>query len=123
MKNFKLICGWSVVGVFGLLLSGCKGIPTKAEKDARRQAETVAAGYRPYGAKPVLPVLTADSSLSNFLAYAMLNRPEVEAAYYDWAASVERITQARSFPDPQLTLQMDIQSVVTSIMPGLMGSI
>lgn len=123
MKNFKLICGWSVVGVFTLLLAGCKGIPTKAEKEARRQAETVAAGYRPRGAKPVLPVLTADSGLSNFLAYAMLNRPEVEAAYYDWAASIERITQARSFPDPQLTFQMDIQSVVTSIMPGLMANI
>src|SRR5216684_4310892 len=94
MKNFKLICGWSVVGVFGLLLAGCKGIPTKAEKEARRQAETVAAGYRPQGAKPVLPALTADSSLSNFLAYAMLNRPEVEAAYYDWAASIERMSSA-----------------------------
>jgi outer membrane protein, heavy metal efflux system len=123
MKNFKLICGWSVVGVFALLLAGCKGIPTKAEKEARRQAETVAAGYRPHGAKPALPVLTADSSLSNFLAYAMLNRPEVEAAYCDWTASIERITQARSFPDPQLTFQMDIQSVVTSIMPGLMANI
>ena len=123
MKNFKLICGWSVVGVFALLLAGCKGIPTKAEKEARRQSETVAAGYRPHGAKPVLPVLTADSSLSNFLAFAMLNQPQVETAYYDWAASVERITQARSFPDPQLTFQMDIQSVVTSIMPGLMANI
>lgn len=123
MKNFKSVPAWSVIGVFALLLAGCKGIPTKAEKEARRQAETVAAGYRPYGGKPVLPVLTADSGFSNFLAYAMLNTPEVEAAYYDWAASVERITQARSFPDPQLTFQMDIQSVVTSIMPGLMGTI
>src|SRR5262249_44066351 len=43
-----------------------------------------------------------------------------EAAYYDWAASVERITTARSMPDPQLTFQMDIQSIVTSIMPGFM---
>jgi len=70
-----------------------------------------------------LPVLTPDSSLSNFLAYAMLNQPSVEAAYYDWAASVERITQARSLPDPQFTFQMDIQNVVTSIMPGLMGTL
>ena len=53
----------------------------------------------------------------------MLNQPTVEAAYYDWAASVERITQARSFPDPQFTFQMDIQNVVTSIMPGIMGTI
>lgn len=114
-----------LVGLFalGLVLAGCKGIPTKNEKAARQQFQAVAADYRPQGRKPVLPVLTSDSGLSNFLAYAMLNQPNVEAAYYDWAASVERITQARSFPDPQLTFQMDIQNVVTSIMPGLMGTI
>jgi len=50
----------------------------------------------------------------------MLNQPKVEAAYYDWLASVERITVARSLPDPQLTFQMDIQDIVTSVMPGLM---
>jgi outer membrane protein, heavy metal efflux system len=108
---------------FGLLLAGCKGIPTQGEKQARQQAQAVAASYRPHGQKPALPVLTPDSSLSNLLAYAMLNQPKVEAAYYDWLASVERITTARSFPDPQLTFQMDIQNVITSVMPGLMGTI
>src|SRR5438067_1719282 len=118
-KSLSLV----VVVALGLLLSGCKGIPTNGEKEARRQAQAVAAGYRPRGQKPALPILTPDSSLSNYLAYAMLNQPSVEAAYYDWAASVERITTARSFPDPQFTFQMDIQSAVTSVMPGLMGTI
>ena len=106
-----------------VLLAGCKGIPTKSEKVARSQAQTVAKEYRPRGEKPAMPELSADSGLSNYLAFAMLNQPKVEAAYYDWLASVERITQARSLPDPQLTFQMDIQNIVTSIMPGLMGSI
>jgi outer membrane protein, heavy metal efflux system len=53
----------------------------------------------------------------------MLNQPKVEAAFYDWQASIERITQARSLPDPQLTFQMDIQNIVTSIMPGLMAAV
>jgi outer membrane protein TolC len=105
------------------LLTGCTGVPTKAEKEARKQEEAVAADYRPHGEKPVLPVLTAESSLSNFLTYAVLNQPQVEAAYYDWLASVERITQARSFPDPAFAFQMDVQKVVTSVMPGLMGTI
>lgn len=113
---------------FGLLLvvgilAGCKGIATRSEKDARHQAQAVADNYRPHGQKPALPALTADSSLSNYLAFAMLNQPRIETAYYDWLASVERITQARSLPDPQLTFQMDIQNIVTSIMPGLMGTI
>jgi outer membrane protein TolC len=66
-----------------VLLAGCKGTPTKGEKEARSQ---------------------------------------VEAAYFDWLASVERITVERSLPDPQVTFQMDIQEVVTSLMPGLMMS-
>lgn len=104
-------------------MTGCRGIPTKSEKEARDNIQDVSFDYRPHGKKPALPVLTADSSLSNFLAFAMLNQPKVEAAFYDWAASVERITQARSLPDPQFTFQMDIQDIVTSVMPGLMGSI
>ena len=102
-----------------LLFAGCKGVATKDERAARRQSEAVTATYRPNGQKPVLPVLTTESSLSNYLAFAMLNQPAVESAYYDWLASVERITEARSLPDPQFTFQMDIQNVVTSIMPGL----
>ena len=84
----------------GLLLAGCKGVPTHSETEARQQAQAVAGNYRPHGQRPALPMLTADSTLSNFLAYAMLNQPEIEAAYYDWAASIERITSARSLPDP-----------------------
>ena len=106
--------------VLGLLLAGCKGIQTAGEKEGRRNARSVGASYRPHGQKPQLPSLSADSSLSNFLAFAMLNQAKVEAAYYDWAASIERITQARSLPDPQLTFQMDIANIVSSVMPGLM---
>jgi len=105
-----------------LLMAGCRGTPTQGEKEARRQVQAVAGRYRPGGRKPELPLLTSQSGLSNFLAYALLNQPQVEAAYYDWVASVERITVERSLPDPQLTFQMDIQQVVSSIMPGVMMS-
>ena len=76
--------------------------------------------YRPDGHKPALPVLTTNAPLADFLTFALLNHPDVEAAYFDWAASVARITSAGAPPDPTLTFQMDIQSVVTSLMPGLM---
>jgi len=105
------IAGW---------LTGCKGIPTDGEKQARHDIQSVNLRYQPPDQKPPLPTLSAESSLSNFLTFAMLKSPKVEVAYYDWAASVERITQARSRPDPQLTYQMDIANIVTSIMPGLM---
>jgi outer membrane protein TolC len=119
----RLISPSSLLAFTLLLLTGCNGIPTKSESRAREEQQNVATTYRPRDQKPELPPLTSESGLSNFLTYAMLNHPKVEAAYYDWAASVERITQARSFPDPQFTFQMDIQNVITSIMPGLMGTI
>src|SRR6516225_2527861 len=124
MTHLTLSRTVAVVAVlsFALVLSGCKGIPVKGEKEARQQAQSVADTYRPDGQKPTLPTLTTSSSLSNFLTYALLNRPAVEAAYFDWLASVERITVQRSLPDPQITFQMDIQEVVTSLMPGLMMS-
>ena len=50
----------------------------------------------------------------------MLNNPRVEAEYYAWAASVERITGARSLPDPRITFEADITDTVMSLMPGLM---
>ncbi|HOX59313.1 MAG TPA: TolC family protein [Candidatus Paceibacterota bacterium] len=105
-----------------MLLAGCRGVPAKGEKEARRQVQAVASTYRPEGRKPALPALTSQSSLSNFLTYALLNQPKVAAAYFDWVASVERITVQRSLPDPQLTFEMDIQDVVSSVMPGLMMS-
>lgn len=110
-----------MVGI-SVLVGGCKGVPTSSEKGAREQLQGTADRYRPKGHKPELPVLTTNSTMQEFLTFALLNQPSVEAAYYDWAASVERITLARSLPDPQFTFQMDIQNVVTSIMPGLMAS-
>jgi outer membrane protein TolC len=104
------------------LLAGCKGFPTKSEKEARAEQRKVSADYRPNGHKPNLPALAPDAGISNYLTYAMLNQPKVESAYFDWLASIERITQARSFPDPQFALEMDIQKEVTSIMPGLMAA-
>jgi outer membrane protein TolC len=92
----------------------------KGEKEARQQTQEVAGFYRPQGVKPALPHLSTNSNLRDFLNYALLNQPKVEVAYFDWLASVERITIQRSLPDPVLTFQMDIQEVVTSVMPGLM---
>lgn len=103
-----------------LLLAGCKGIQTKDEKIAYEQLEGVARDYRPQNHKPALPGLTTNSTLADFLKFAVLNQPKIEAAYYDWDASVARISIARSLPDPQFTFQMDIENIVSSVMPGFM---
>jgi outer membrane protein, heavy metal efflux system len=117
---------WRLGGAILLLalaLAGCKGVTTRGEREARQQAGAVKAAYRPNDQRPVLPGLTTNSTLGDFLTFALLNQPQVEAAYYDWAASVENITVARSLPDPQLTFQLYIQDAITAVMPGLMAQI
>jgi outer membrane protein TolC len=109
--------GWLLVA---LVLAGCKGVPTQGERTARRDLQTVGNTLRPLRAERNLPVLTNDSALGDYLRFAMLNQPSVEAAYFDWAASVERITVERSLPDPQLTFQSDIADIVMTVMPGFM---
>jgi outer membrane protein TolC len=100
--------------------AGCRGQALDSEAAARRSLESVGARYRPSGVKSRLPVLDAASALEDYLLFAMLNSPTVEAAYFDWAASVERITVERSLPDPRLTFEADIEGSIMSLMPGLM---
>lgn len=104
-------------------LAGCQGIPTCSEKQARQDLEQLQSVYRPNESKPALPVLDTNATLATLLTFAMLNSPRVEAAYYDYAAAVERITLERSLPDPRLTLELDMQDVVTTVMPGLMAEV
>ena len=118
----KSVSIWFLLAVSGLILAGCRGVQTQGEKQARHDLNAVTGQYRPANQRAALPEMTPDSSLSNFLAYALLNSPAVEAAFYDWSASVENITVTRSLPDPQLTFQAYIQNVVTSLMPGFAWS-
>ncbi len=60
------------------------------------------------------------ATLATLLPYAMFNQPQVEAAYFNWLASVERITTERSMPDPRLTFESDVAGIVQAVMPGLM---
>ena len=103
-----------------LILAGCVGVRTGGERAAHKNQQTIQKVYRPGDQRPTLPTLTTNSPLGDFLLFAMLNQPQVEAAYYDWAASVQRITVERSLPDPRLTFQSDIADMVMTLMPGLM---
>jgi outer membrane protein TolC len=103
-----------------LIVTGCAGMQSPEERTAQEALTKVEARYRPRGEVITLPQLSADATLADFLRYALLNNPEVEATYFDWAASVRRITVTRSLPDPRLTFEADIADMVTALMPGLM---
>lgn len=65
-------------------------------------------------------MLKPGASLADYLDFAVLNHPDVSAAYADWNASVAAIAPARALPDPKLTFQADVARTLTSFMPGLM---
>ena len=118
MNRYQRITPLGIIFLAGI--GGCTGAPTASERQARSDVDTVRSMYRPGEAKPTLPNLSKDSPLADYLRFAMLNNPRVEAEYYAWAASVERITGARSLPDPRITFEADITSVIETVMPGLM---
>lgn len=119
-KALRNVTALGVVALAIVLLAGCKGISTPGERKAQADLGSVGEAYRPQKQRPALPTLQTNASLSNFLQFAILNQPQVEAAYFDWASSVRRITVERSLPDPRLTFQSDIADTVMSLMPGLM---
>ncbi|MEI8078569.1 MAG: hypothetical protein WCH61_02935, partial [bacterium] len=125
MKHASWLLSRTAFGLIAIivvtgLIAGCASFQSAGETTARQERMAVGTAYRPGDLKPALPPLTACSAPEDYLRYALLNSPTVEAAYDDWFATVEKITVAGTPPDPRLTFQMDIQRVVTSLMPGLM---
>jgi outer membrane protein TolC len=68
-----------------------------------------------------VPVMTAEAplhlgenaELSDYLAYAALNNPGLEAAFNRWKAELERIPQVTALPDPRCTYRYYVEEVET----------
>ncbi|MBN1290244.1 MAG: TolC family protein [Candidatus Latescibacteria bacterium] len=61
--------------------------------------------------------LSGEASLSEYLVYAALHNPELEAAFNRWKATVENIPQMTSLPDPRLTYSYYLEHVETRVGP------
>jgi outer membrane protein, heavy metal efflux system len=64
-----------------------------------------------------LPELSDESSLSDYLEYAALNNPELEAAFNLWKAALEKVPQAKSLPDPRFSYRYFIREIETRVGP------
>ena len=111
----------AVLLLLSLLVTAVLGCASTAERKAfeelaiERGTPYVSPG-RAY-ARHDLPVLTEDSPLSDYLAYASLNNPGLEAAFNRWKAALEKVPQARSLPDPRFNYAYFIQEVETRVGP------
>lgn len=99
-----------------LLLAGCATEPNSSTSyipGAVNRAADDSGGSVPAAAK--LPDLKAGVELPDLLAYAALKNPGLEAAFDRWKASLERVPQAKSLPDPRFTYRYFIEEVETRV--------
>jgi hypothetical protein len=89
------------------------------ETRAREDVAAVGDNLRPSGRDVGLPVLTATSPASDYLRFALLKHPQVEAAFHEWRATSRR-SPPRAQPDPKLSFEADIAETVMTAMPGFM---
>jgi len=62
-----------------------------------------------------LPELNEESTLSDYLRYAVLNNPGIEAAFNNFKAALEKVPQAKSLPDPRFSYRYYIEQVETRV--------
>ena len=103
-----------------MVLAGCTLAPSSGEKQARTQLSQIGDTLHPALEKPVLPELRPDSPFNEYGRFAVLNHPQVAAAFHDWRASVSAIAPSRALPDPRLTFEANITDTLMTFMPGLM---
>jgi outer membrane protein, heavy metal efflux system len=63
------------------------------------------------------PQLRANPTLSDYIRYALRNNPGLDAEHHRVLAARERVTQARTLPDPRLSYKYFIERVETRTGP------
>ena len=113
-KDMKfIVLSLSVVFIFGCASSREK----QAFDDLAKVEETqYVSGNHTYTPQN-LPTFNKESAISDYLAYAALNNPGLEAAFNRWKAALQKVPQGRSLPDPQFTYKYFIKEVETRVGP------
>lgn len=100
------------------LLTGCASErEMRAFETFDMKRQVLSKTEKEISAEKSLPELNEDSTLSDYLAYAALNSPGLEAAFHRWKAALERISQVAALPDPRFTYGYFIREVETRVGP------
>jgi len=99
-------------------LAGCASSREKQSFDDYYQVESSTyPGEEEVSAAAPEPRIDADATLGDYLVYAALHNPGLEAAFNEWKAALEKIPQVRALPDPRFTYVYYIESVETRVGP------
>ena len=96
--NLTRWCVW-MVGLCGLLFDGVPVWSVEAKLSKK------------------LPELHAESTLSDYLTYAALQNPGLEAAFNRWQAALQKVVQAKSLANPKLSYVVFMREVETRVGP------
>jgi outer membrane protein TolC len=120
MTIAKRIKIWSALVGFMLVLSSCASTSDRGSPRALRTEGMAGAHeqFRDANYPRTQPVeLNNASGLRDYLAYAALNNPQLEAAFNRWKAALEMVSQAHTLPDPHFNYGYFIQEVETRVGP------
>ncbi len=114
------------VALSSLAVGGCvspePGVSTSEAFQAKHRVMSVAESARgPQSPASQPPILDGSSSLADYLQYAALSNPGLEAAFYRWKAALERVPQVTAPPDPRFTYRYFIREVETRVGPQQQG--
>lgn len=109
---------WMILCMAGLFVFGCASSREKqAFLDLDKAEDTHYVSENHTYTPQHLPLLNEDSSISDYLIYASLNNPGLEAAFNRWKAALQKVPQARSLDDPKFTYAYYIKEVETRAGP------
>lgn len=110
---------WRSVPIVLVVAAGCAPTSQKGAFEDFHQTER-----RTYGApvssgigRPSIAPISESPELEDYLKYAALNNPGLEAAFNRWKAALERSPQVTSLPDPKLSYAYFIERVETRVGP------
>ena len=104
------------LGACGLVVVGCATQSIQTQPESNFGSTSSHAGELPAREVHAL-ALPEQPSLTDYLRYAALNNPGLEAAFYQWKVALEKVPQARALPDPRFNYAYFVEQVETRVGP------
>jgi outer membrane protein TolC len=106
MPSVRAKIGSSVAVIATLVVSGCVLAP-RATRDERLRAAAAGGAWQRPVSERVLPELPADPGWRDLLQHAFLANGELEAAWHDWRAALDRIDVAAGWPNTNVAVSYE----------------
>ena len=102
MMKFSTWLGYSAL-VMAIAWGGCSLAPQELKQEEAKANEVGKAYEKPVGERK-LPELAAEPTWREVLQRAFLANGDLEAAYWEWRAAIERVDMAAAYPNSNISV-------------------